>query len=578
MVDDPRDPTVPDTLPAQRQQPGGQLSLTDYLVRQRIGVGGMGEVLLAHDPWIGRDIAIKRMRETAPTEDARERFLREARIQARLDHPAIVPVHEIAYDADGHPYFIMKKVAGVTLAERLDRPGPIKPLLRALIGVCHAIDLAHARRVVHRDLKPSNIMLGEYGEVYVLDWGVARLLADSEPMRAPTPPPTPPSGTQTGAVLGTPGYMAPEQLRGDRGLAEAADIYSLGAILFEILAGEPLHPRADPLATTIARPTDSPARRRPDRDVAPELERVCQQALAEDPAGRPTARMLAERLEAYLDGDRDLEHRRSLAAHTLDEATAALAAGKRSAGIFAAGRALALDPDSLQASELVLSLLVEPPTPLPAELETVVAEGEDQLARHRSQRAILPLLAMMMVLPIAAVADVTSWPTLIALVAVANAMAGVAYAKWRVGWNAPGWLFFGLNFVLVVLFSRVAGPLLLAPVLVCGLSIVIGTRAPPWQVVVFGVLAILVPLGLENIGLFAITTTHPPGPGIVMTSAIFDNARTPLLHVVGVTLGTVALTAIVGLYATMLTRQRQVAQRALQIQTWTLQQLLPRRR
>src|SRR5439155_8110480 len=159
------------------------LQLSGYEIGEVIGRGGMGEVVAAMDLRMERAVAVKRMRGAASPE-AIERFLREAKIQARLDHPAIVPVHELGRDADGRPYFTMKRLAGVTLAEQLAKQGPIQPLLRALIDVCFAIELAHSRQVAHRDLKPSNIMLGGYGDVYVLDWGVARMLGDVDDLPA----------------------------------------------------------------------------------------------------------------------------------------------------------------------------------------------------------------------------------------------------------------------------------------------------------------------------------------------------------------------------------------------------------
>src|SRR5688500_11830288 len=137
----------------------------------------MGEVVRGHDVEIGRDVAIKRLRGAQASPDAAARFLREAKIQARLEHPAIIPVHTIGRDAEGQPYFTMKRITGVTLAEVLPRDElPRQRLLRALVDVCNAMDFAHGRSVVHRDLKPSNVMLGDYGEVYVLDWGLARVL------------------------------------------------------------------------------------------------------------------------------------------------------------------------------------------------------------------------------------------------------------------------------------------------------------------------------------------------------------------------------------------------------------------
>jgi eukaryotic-like serine/threonine-protein kinase len=582
MVDDADRPTTPsDTVPGARRR-RGNLTLNDYVVGEVIGTGGMGEVILAHDRRIGRDVAVKRLREADPSEETLERFMREAKIQARLDHPTIVPVHEIGRDSDGNPYFTMKRLAGVTLAERLQGSGPIQPLLRALVDVCFAIDLAHNRGVVHRDLKPANIMLGDYGEVYVLDWGIARVLDELDDLPARSSRPVLDPGTQTGAMLGTPGYMAPEQIRGERTVGPPADIYSLGAILFEILAGEPLHPRGDAVAATLVKPTDSPAARRPDRQTAPELDRLCVEALAENPAQRPTARAFAQRVQAYLDGDRDIEHRRTLAAHQLDVATAALAAGKRGEGIFAAGRALALDPESIEASELVVSLLVEPPRPLPPELELALAQGEQAIERQRSGRAVVPLLTLFVLLPLAALVPVASWGALGALLVGAFVLAVIAFTHWRFGWHVPSPALFVLSLGVSVVFSRIAGPLLLTPILVCGLLIVIGARATParagYHVVVFAILAIGLPLALEQAGVLTPTVALPDGPGLLFSSAVFDNAAARVPRLFALSGGTLLITIIVALYAHVLVRQRQIAQRALQIQTWTLQQLLPHTR
>src|SRR5262245_3206725 len=191
------------------------------------------------------------MRATSPSEDEVRRFLREARIQARLEHPAIVPVYELGSDPAGQPFFAMKRLAGVTLAEIVRRPDPPprQRLLRVFADVCAAVAFAHSRGVVHRDLKPANVMLGDFGEVYVLDWGVARVLDEREPeggggaaIGAATDEIDTLDGlTRDGVVLGTPGYMAPEQVRGELGLGRPADVYALGAILFELLAGEPAH-------------------------------------------------------------------------------------------------------------------------------------------------------------------------------------------------------------------------------------------------------------------------------------------------------------------------------------------------
>src|SRR3954468_21100192 len=277
------------------------IALDGYAVGEVIGRGGMGEVLLAHDEVIGREIAIKRMRRADPDPEAEIRFLREAKLQARLQHPAIVPVHELGRDPDGRPYFTMKRLAGVTLHQLLG--GPHQRLLRAFADVCLAIEFAHEHGVIHRDIKPTNIMLGDFGEVYVLDWGVARVL-DEDGSGHPSVRDivTMEGETQTGAVMGTPGYMAPEQALG-YGMSPAIDVYALGCVLFEILTGQPLHPRgASGAASAIAHPTTAPSQRCPELEIPPELDAACAAALAEDPVRRQTARALAEQVQHYLDG------------------------------------------------------------------------------------------------------------------------------------------------------------------------------------------------------------------------------------------------------------------------------------
>ncbi len=297
--------------------------LGGYALGKLLGQGGMGLVVSARDIRIGREVAVKRLAMASPQPSDVERFVREAKIQAQLEHPSIVPVHELGFDDAGLPYFTMKRLTGATMMDRLADGGvSTQRLLRAIVDVCNAIGLAHARGVVHRDLKPANVMLGEFGEVYVIDWGVARIVDDvAEPQARPTPAPD--AGlTEAGALIGTAGYMAPEQSRGEP-VGPAADVYAIGAILFEILAGERLRAAA-PDASLSGTFDVSPARRRPDRNVAPELDAACRAALAADPRERPTARALGELVQRYLDGDRDLEQRRRLAAGELAVARAAV--------------------------------------------------------------------------------------------------------------------------------------------------------------------------------------------------------------------------------------------------------------
>ncbi|HEV7555090.1 MAG TPA: serine/threonine-protein kinase, partial [Kofleriaceae bacterium] len=178
MVGDGSASQVP-TMPPDEEDDGAVPP--GYSFVKVLGAGGMGEVVLARDTAIGREVALKRMRAVAAARpDAETRFIREAKIQARLEHPAIVPVHTFGRDADGKPYFTMKRLAGVTLDRKLETL-PLQQLLAAFVDVCLAIELAHGHGVIHRDIKPANIMLGDFGEVYVLDWGVARVTDEAEP-------------------------------------------------------------------------------------------------------------------------------------------------------------------------------------------------------------------------------------------------------------------------------------------------------------------------------------------------------------------------------------------------------------
>jgi serine/threonine-protein kinase len=300
-----------------------------YKLARRIGKGGMGEVMAARDVQIARDVAIKRMRAANPSEKAIQRFLREAMVQGRLEHPAIVPVHEIGRDTDGLPYFVMKKLAGTSLAKLLEereRDMPLQKLLRAFADVCLAVEFAHVRGIVHRDLKPDNIMLGDFGETYVLDWGVAKILGEDDGEFADIGSSS--SGehaTRAGTAIGTPGYMAPEQVRGASDIDGRADVYTLGCLLFEILCGEPLNPRGpEGMQTALETRDTRPSQRAPGREIPPELDELCVKATHVEREQRiPTARELAERIERFLDGDRDLALRRDLARAHLDRARTA---------------------------------------------------------------------------------------------------------------------------------------------------------------------------------------------------------------------------------------------------------------
>jgi predicted Ser/Thr protein kinase len=208
-----------------------------YELLTTLGHGGMGTVYLAHDTILDREVALKVL-EPGGDEAIAARLAQEARILGRLEHPGIVPVHDCGRLADGRLFYAMKRVRG----ERLDRwmaDADLHTRLGVFVRICEAVSFAHAHQVIHRDLKPENVMIGEFGEVLVLDWGIARVLdrldADSPP--AQRPPLTPSINTAHGTVVGTPAYMAPEQARGEvSAIDQRTDIYALGAMLATLTA------------------------------------------------------------------------------------------------------------------------------------------------------------------------------------------------------------------------------------------------------------------------------------------------------------------------------------------------------
>jgi serine/threonine protein kinase len=234
-----------------------------YCFEAFLGRGGMGEVWRGCDTMLERDVALKVLREHIFGDSAaRDHFEEEARQVSGLEHPSIVPVYDLGELSDGRPFFVMKLINGQTLAELLAaRRTPSESLPRwieVFEQVCAAVAFAHARDVIHRDLKPSNVMVGEFGEVLVMDWGIAKALAD-RPQPAPeAPTPVPPSlsisdastdagdrQTLPGQTKGTPAFMAPEQARGDSSrVGKASDVFGLGGILCVILTGQPPYTEA----------------------------------------------------------------------------------------------------------------------------------------------------------------------------------------------------------------------------------------------------------------------------------------------------------------------------------------------
>jgi tetratricopeptide (TPR) repeat protein len=273
--------------------------------------GGLGEVFLARDEELGRDVALKRLRPKRADDPAsRRRFVAEAAVTARLEHPGIVPVHGLVNDSDGRPCYAMRFIQGDTLADAIARfhaalqfdSLDFRQLLTRFVAVCNAIAYAHSRGVIHRDLKPANVMLGPFGETLVVDWGLAKDIGCvDEPLSGDPKASLTDSETQVGEVIGTPAYMSPEQAEG-RQAGPAADVYGLGAVLYTLLTGKlPITGLVAQVALYRVSKGDIPPPRAVQSTVPRPLDSVCRKAMALTPADRYASPLaLAADVERWL--------------------------------------------------------------------------------------------------------------------------------------------------------------------------------------------------------------------------------------------------------------------------------------
>jgi len=298
-----------------------------YTIKDEYGRGGIGRVMLAYDSHIGREVAVKELLAAASAgspatspgtsgirPETMARFIREARITGQLEHPGIVPVYELGKRPDGSVYYTMKLVKGETLYDRLKKaeglPGRLR-LMNHFLDLCQAMAYAHTKEVIHRDIKPQNVMVGEFGETVVLDWGLAKVrgLADEravdieEGLRLLKEESA--GKTIEGSALGTPAYMSPEQAEGDiEKIDEKSDVWSLGAVLYEILTGSPPYTGVsayevmgkvmkDPVVPVKEAEPDAPA----------ELAAICEKCLTKDREQRyDNAAELAEDVSRFMAG------------------------------------------------------------------------------------------------------------------------------------------------------------------------------------------------------------------------------------------------------------------------------------
>ena len=352
-----------------------------YALDRHLAAGGQGDVFRVFDRQLRREMVMKILADWWCDDPvALARFVQEAQVTAQLQHPSIVPVHEIGTLADGRPYYTMAEIRGRTLASVIEAvhaasatgwsPEPGGVSFRRLIDyfhrVCECVGFAHVRGVVHRDLKPHNIMLGPFGEVLVVDWGLARLGKDAEPAARNARPSTTRDEddalqSQAGSIAGTAGYMSPEQASGELALGPPTDVYALGMILREILTGKPpgLPERLGMLAPIVAAP---------ERPLPDELLAIAARATRPDVAARFTdAGEMAVAVGEFLDGARKRERAREL----LVQAEAVLP------------RIAALEAEAAELSRAARAILDPLPPSAPAEAKEPGWALEDQAAAKR---------------------------------------------------------------------------------------------------------------------------------------------------------------------------------------------------
>lgn len=600
-VELPRSLVDPDAPRMAVDEDFGQRYRTDEI----LGQGGMGTIRLHYDRQIGRRVALKSMNDADAGSADRSRFIREARIQGQLEHPSIVPVYDLAIGPDGRPFFTMRRVRGMTLEVILERLAMGAPkvfraehsrrrLLSAFGRVCQAVHYAHEHGVLHRDIKPSNIILGEFGEVYLLDWGLAGLAKQRDEAVRELKALRLTRETMPGSLLGTPGYMSPEQATGGVSeLGPPTDVYALGCILFEIVTLMPLHDGegiVSLLDSTIRGTTDRrPSRRAGHLKIDPELDRIVMKATALSPEDRiQSARELFLQIDAYLDGRRDEEQRTQLADERARAAAseAELALSKpegfdeRRQALRDAVGALSLDPTNELALRTFAEVTTNPPQRLPPDVDESLGEAVRARLRWAGGAVSVVYASAFVYLPFIAASIVEQWlPVILAYtLLLAAAVAGLLTARAarpRVEWLAGAMVLSNLGFAATAPWF---GPLLVTPSLLAintaPYALFLSHRARRLALA-FGLGTIATIIGLGYAGAIPVEYTFREGELIVHSGALLFAPIPTLVLLTLLALGQM-LGAMLG--ASRIYADLERAERALHMQSWLLRGLTQERR